>query len=60
MTNTTQKEISTTTHTQAKPGRFEVMGAKGAARFRMAPLDIQRVTDLFAANDEMMAMQIAA
>lgn len=38
----------------------EVIGAVGKARFRMTPLDIQRVQDLFEAHDALHAIKIAA
>ena len=33
----------------------EVVGPKGFARFRMTPLNVQRVQDLFAADDALHA-----
>lgn len=60
MTSTTKKDAAATGAYASKPRKVEVIGPKGNARFRMSPLDTQRVTDLFSANDAMMAMQIAA
>ncbi|MEL7116953.1 MAG: hypothetical protein AAGP08_15465 [Pseudomonadota bacterium] len=56
----TNKKIAASTSYVKTPREVEVIGPVGNARFRMAPLDIQRVKDLFVAHDTLQATKIAA